>query len=112
MRRPLDTATVATSLPPPLIPLPERDTALLAEEEMGREAPIQVQELESNQRLRDVASPEMAVEALSDTESSSTQETPSKPEGEQKENETGEENKAHLNNGTDQPSAAKDTTTR
>lgn len=112
VRRPLDTGTIATSLPPPLIPLPERDAALLAEEEMGREAPIQAQELESHQRLTDIASPEMAVEALSDTEGSSTQETPSKPEiQEQKENETGGENEAHLNNGTDQSSAAKDTTT-
>ncbi|XP_057201523.1 sorting nexin-15 [Triplophysa rosa] len=112
VRKPLDTAAIATSLPPPLIPLPEKDTALLAEEEMGREAPIQTQELESNQRLTDIARPEMAVEALSDTESSLTQETPSNSKiQEQKENEREEEIKAHLNNDTDQSSAAKDTTT-
>lgn len=109
----MDTGAIATSLPPPLIPLPEKDTALLAEEEMGREAPLQAQELEANLRLTDIASPEMAVEALSDTESSSTQETPSNSEiQEQKENEREGEIKAHLKNGTDQSSAVEDTTTR
>ncbi|XP_073693377.1 sorting nexin-15 [Garra rufa] len=80
VRRPMETAAVAISLPPPLIPLPERNTELLADEETGREAPLQAQELESNQRPADLTLPEMAVEALSDTESSPTQETQTETE--------------------------------
>lgn len=104
VRRPLDTSTIATSLPPPLIPLPERDTGLMAEEETGREAPIQAQELQSNQRLTDLAKPEVALEALIDTESSLAQETSQIQE--QKENDKEEEIKGHQNNATDQCSAA------
>ncbi|XP_055053587.1 sorting nexin-15 [Misgurnus anguillicaudatus] len=102
VRRPLDTSTVDTSLPPPLIPLPERDTGLLAEEEAGREAPIQTQELQSNQRLTDLAKPEIALEALSDTESSLAQNTSEIQKGNDREGEI----KAHQNNATDQCSAA------
>lgn len=112
MRRPLETAAISTSLPPPLIPLPERNTELLAEEETGRDAPIQAQELESNQRLTDLAQPEIAVEAFSDMESSPTQET----QGEikilgltEKERDT---DITTQSNGTDQCAAATDATTR
>ncbi len=113
MRRPMETAAISTSLPPPLIPLPERNTELLAEEETGSESPIQVQELDSNQRLTDLTQPELAVEALSDTESSLTQETHTETEIQgltEKERET--DITTHENNGTDQCSAATDTTTR
>lgn len=114
MRRPTETAAISTSLPPPLLPLPERNTELLAEEETGREAPIQIQELESNQRLTDLTQPELAVEALSDTESSPTQETHTETEIQgltEKERET--DITAQQNNGTDQcAAAATDTTTR
>uniref|UniRef100_A0A8C1U063 Sorting nexin-15-like n=1 Tax=Cyprinus carpio TaxID=7962 RepID=A0A8C1U063_CYPCA len=114
VRRPMETAAVSTSLPPPLIPLPERNPELLAEEETGREAHIQAQELESDQRLTDLTLPELAVEALSDTESSPTQETHAETEIQgltEKERET--DNTTHQNNGTDQCSAAAtDTTTR
>uniref|UniRef100_A0A8C2E4N8 Sorting nexin 15 n=1 Tax=Cyprinus carpio TaxID=7962 RepID=A0A8C2E4N8_CYPCA len=112
VRRPMETAAISASLPPPLIPLPERNAELLAEEETGREAPIQVQELESNQRLTDLSQPEMAVEALSDMESSPTQETQTETEIQgltEKERET--DITTHKNNGTDQCSAATDTTT-
>lgn len=112
VRRPMETAAISTSLPPPLIPLPERNTELLAEEETGRESPIQVQELDSNQRLTDLTQPELAVEALSDTESSLTQETHTETEIQgltEKERET--DITTHENNGTDQCSAATDTTT-
>ncbi|XP_016405249.1 sorting nexin-15-like [Sinocyclocheilus rhinocerous] len=113
VKRPMETAAISTSLPPPLIPLPERNTELLAEEETGREAPIHAQELESNQRLTDLTQPELAVEALSDTESSPTQETHTETEIQgltEKERET--DITTHQNNGTDQCSAAAtDTTT-
>ncbi|XP_059381579.1 sorting nexin-15 [Carassius carassius] len=113
VKRPMETAAVSTSLPPPLIPLPEKNTELLAEEEIGREAPIQPQELESDQRLTDLTQPEMAVEALSDTESSPTQETHTETEIQgltEKERET--DITTPQNNGTDQCSAAAtDTTT-
>ncbi|XP_051562474.1 sorting nexin-15-like [Myxocyprinus asiaticus] len=110
VRRPLETSTISTSLPPPLIPLPERDTALLAEEETGREAPIQAQELESHQRLTDVTTPEEAVEAISDLESCSTQETQTEKQR-QNTTEEGKEITAYQNNGTDQSPAGTDTTT-
>lgn len=114
VRRPMETAAVSPSLPPPLIPLPERNPELLAEEETGREAHIQAQELESDQRLTDLTLPELAVEALSDTESSPTQETHAETEIQgltEKERET--DNTTHQNNGTDQCSAAAtDTTTQ
>lgn len=113
MRRPLETAAISTSLPPPLIPLPERNTELLAEEETGRDAPIQAQELESNQRLTDLAQPEIAVEAFSDMESSPTQETQAdiKILGlTEKEGDT--DITTHQSNGTDQCTAATDATTR
>ncbi|TRY55517.1 hypothetical protein DNTS_014033 [Danionella cerebrum] len=75
VRRPLETVDASTALPAPLIPLPENISDLLVEEEKGREAPLQAQELESNQRVSELALPELAIEALSDTESSPTQET-------------------------------------
>ncbi|XP_043099346.1 sorting nexin-15 [Puntigrus tetrazona] len=114
VRRPMETAAVSTSLPPPLIPLPERNAELLAEEETGREAPIQAQELDSNQRLTDLTQPELAVEALSDAESSPTQETHTETEIQgltEEERET--DITTHQNNCTDQCSAAAatDTTT-
>uniref|UniRef100_A0A673HJM2 Sorting nexin-15 n=1 Tax=Sinocyclocheilus rhinocerous TaxID=307959 RepID=A0A673HJM2_9TELE len=112
VRRPMETAAISTSLPPPLIPLPERNAELLAEEETGREAPIQAQELESDQRLTDLTQPEMAVEAFSDMESSPTQETQTETEIQgltEKERET--DITTHKNNGTDQCAAATDTTT-
>ncbi|XP_067302058.1 sorting nexin-15 [Pseudorasbora parva] len=113
VRRPLETAAISTSLPPPLIPLPERNAELLAEEETGRDAPIPAQELESNQRLTDLAQPEIAVEAFSvDTESSFTQQT--QPETEiqgvtEKASDT--DIATHQNNGTDRCAAATDATT-
>ncbi|ROL45569.1 Sorting nexin-15 [Anabarilius grahami] len=112
VRRPLETAAISTSLPPPLIPLPERNTELLAEEEMGRDAPIQAQELESNQRLTDLAQPEIAVEAFSDMESSPTQETQAEIKIlglTEKERDT--DITTHQSNGTDQCAAATDATT-
>ncbi|KAK2913517.1 hypothetical protein QQF64_030730 [Cirrhinus molitorella] len=110
VRRPMETAAVSTSLPPPLIPLPEKNTELLAEEETGREAPLQAQELESNPRLTDLTLPEMAVEAFSDMESSPTQETQTEIEElTEKEGET--DITTHQNNSTDQCAAAADTTT-
>ncbi|XP_026122557.1 sorting nexin-15-like [Carassius auratus] len=112
VRRPMETSAVSTSLPPPLIPLPEKNTELLAEEETGREAPIQPQELESDQRLTDLTQPEMAEEALSDTESSPTQETHTETEIQgltEKERET--DITTPQNNGTDQCSAAATDTT-
>lgn len=112
----METAAISTSLPPPLVPLPERNTELLAEEETGRESPMQAQELESNQRPTDLTQPELAVEALSDTESSPTQETEAETEMEiqgltEKERES--DITTYQNNGTDQcTAAATDTTTR
>ncbi|XP_052008293.1 sorting nexin-15-like [Xyrauchen texanus] len=110
VRKPLDTSTISNYLPPPLIPLPERDTGVLAEEETGREAPIQAQELESDQRLTDLTTPEEAVEALSETDTCSMQETQSETEKQvQKTREEEKEIKAHQNNGTDQSAAGTDT---
>ncbi|XP_059363607.1 sorting nexin-15-like [Carassius carassius] len=110
VRRPMETAAISPSLPPPLIPLPERNAELSAEEETGREDPIQAQELESSQRLTDLTQPEMAVEALSDMESSPIQETQTEIQGlTEKERET--DITTHKTNGTDQCAAATDTTT-
>ncbi|KAI4879359.1 hypothetical protein NFI96_019441 [Prochilodus magdalenae] len=78
VRRPLDPSSLSAStpLPPPLIPLPKGATGLLeAEEEAGREAPIQAQELESSLEEKDLGETEVAVEALSDMESSPVEET-------------------------------------
>ncbi|XP_076828767.1 sorting nexin-15 [Brachyhypopomus gauderio] len=74
--RPLDPSSVSssTSLPPPLIPLPTGTSELGAEEEAGREAPIQPQELESALGEQVLGEPEVAVEALSDMEGSPVQE--------------------------------------
>lgn len=85
----------------------------MAEEETGRDAPIQAQELETNQRLTDLAQPEIAVEAFSDMESSPTQETQAEMEilG-LSEKERDADIKAHQNNGADQCAAAADATTR
>ncbi|XP_050969552.1 sorting nexin-15 isoform X2 [Labeo rohita] len=112
VRRPMETAAISTALPAPLIPLPERNTELLAEEETGREAPLQAQELDSNQRLTDLTLPEMAVEALSDTESSPTQEKLTETEKQELTEEERETDiTTHQNNSTDQCAAAADTTT-
>ncbi|KAK1797102.1 hypothetical protein P4O66_008497 [Electrophorus voltai] len=75
--RPLDPSSVSssTSLPPPLIPLPMGASGLGAEEEAGREAPIQAQELESALGEQGLGEPEVAVEAFSDMEGSPVQET-------------------------------------
>ncbi|XP_066537832.1 sorting nexin-15 [Hoplias malabaricus] len=77
VRRPLDPSPVSSSnpLPPPLIPLPEGGTGLVAEEETGREAPLQAQELESSLGEKELGETEVAVEALSDMESSPVEET-------------------------------------
>lgn len=112
VRRPLETAVISTSLPPPLIPLPEKSADLLAEEETGTEAPIQAQELDSNQRLTDLTQPEIAVEALSDTGSSPTQETQTDAEiQELTEKETEDDSTTHENNHTGQCTAATDNST-
>ncbi|XP_026990261.1 sorting nexin-15 isoform X2 [Tachysurus fulvidraco] len=75
VRRPLDQCiTSSTALPPPLIPLPNGDTGLGAEEETGREAPILTQELESTLDDKELCEPEMAVEALSNMEISPVEE--------------------------------------
>lgn len=109
MRRPLETAAISTCLPPPLIPLPERNAELSAEEETGRDAPIPAQELESNPGLTDLAQPEVAVEAFSvDRESSPTPETQIQ---ELIEKESDTDITTHQNNGTDQCAAATDATT-
>ncbi|KAK3546627.1 hypothetical protein QTP70_031441 [Hemibagrus guttatus] len=75
VRRPLDPCVSSpTSLPPPLIPLPNGATGLGAEEETGREAPILTQELESTLDDKELGEPEMAVEALSNMEISPVEE--------------------------------------
>ncbi|XP_056115301.1 sorting nexin-15 isoform X1 [Rhinichthys klamathensis goyatoka] len=103
VRRPLETAAISTCLPPPLIPLPERNAELLAEEETGRDAPIPAQELESNPRLTDLAQPEVAVEAFSvDRESSPTPETQAETQiQELTEKESDTDITTHESNGTD-----------
>ncbi|KAL0189366.1 hypothetical protein M9458_016465, partial [Cirrhinus mrigala] len=104
VRRPMETATISTSLPAPLIPLPKRNTE--------PEAPLQAQELDSNQRLTDLTLPEMAVEALSDTESSPTQEKQTETEKQELTEEERETDiTTHQNNSTDQCAAAANTTT-
>uniref|UniRef100_A0AAY4BS46 PX domain-containing protein n=1 Tax=Denticeps clupeoides TaxID=299321 RepID=A0AAY4BS46_9TELE len=70
--RPLDPCPVSTSLPPPLIPLPERISELLAEEEEGKEAPIQPQELDSVLGP-EVGKPEVALEAYTEDGNSPVQ---------------------------------------
>ncbi|CAM4515932.1 unnamed protein product [Leuciscus chuanchicus] len=113
VRRPLETAAISTCLPPPLIPLPERNAELSAEEETGRDAPIPSQELESNPGLTDLAQPEVAVEAFSvDRESSPTPETQAETQiQELTEKESDTDITTHQNNGTDQCAAATDATT-
>ncbi|KAK7170998.1 hypothetical protein R3I94_001030 [Phoxinus phoxinus] len=113
VRRPLETAAVSTDLPPPLIPLPERNAELSAEEETGRDAPIPAQELESNPRLTDLAQPEEAVEAFSvDRESSPTPETQAETQiQELTEKESDTDITTHQDNGTEQCAAATDATT-
>lgn len=77
MKRPLEPSSISSSspLPPPLIPLPKGATGLGAEEEAGREAPLEAQELESSLSEKELGETEVAVEALSDMESSLVEET-------------------------------------
>lgn len=92
MRRPLDPCIASsTSLPAPLIPLPKRAVGLEAEEEIGREAPILTQELESTLGEKELGETEMAVEALSNMEISPIQEMHEEKE------------EAEVNFSTDQP---------
>ncbi|KAI1898721.1 hypothetical protein AGOR_G00075280 [Albula goreensis] len=77
VKRPLDPTPLSssTSLPPPLIPLPKRSSEYEAEEEEGREEPVQPQEAESDLGAG-LDEPEAAVEAYNEMENSLTQLTP------------------------------------
>ncbi|XP_030636359.1 sorting nexin-15 [Chanos chanos] len=82
VRRPLEPSALSSSssLPAPLIPLPENLSELSVEEEEGREAPIQTQELETKLGETELGGdPEVAVEASSDLDSSPSEETQKEP---------------------------------
>ncbi|KAL4648898.1 sorting nexin-15 [Arapaima gigas] len=76
VRRPLDATVLSssTSLPPPLIPLPQESSDNWTDEEKGIETPAPRQEVGSVLGI-DLDEPEAAVEACSEMESSPTQMT-------------------------------------
>ncbi|XP_018592572.1 sorting nexin-15 [Scleropages formosus] len=99
MRRPLDITAIpsSTSLPPPLIPLPQASSNDWTEEERGTEAPALPQEVCSALGV-ELEEPEAAVEACSDMESSPAQMTDA-------ETEANPESDAHSPLGARSPSA-------
>lgn len=101
MTRPLDPSSVSSStvLPAPLIPLPEGSPALQAEEEQGREAPIQPQELDSNLGSG-IGEPEVGVEAYGEIESGTLPASPAKEVVEMR-------TESPENNGTEEPPPAR-----